>query len=340
MRRIVLGAHALHSGGGAVLLRALLPALAPHLRHAFVDTRFLEEARALAPGVALTAVAPSIAARLLALRALATAGQAGDRLFAFNNAPPLARSPARTILYLRSAFLVPGRPRASWSARDHVRLALERLTLRLGRPNIDEYWTQTAHMARALTLVAGGRPVRVMPLFDLPLPTFAGQQTDTRDTVFFYPAGGWAYKHHADLYRAWALLADAGVRPRLEVTLERSVHVRYLHAAGLGEGDGPDIVNLGSMDRPQTLAKLGQADALIFPSATESFGIPLIEAAALGKPILAPERSYVRDVCVPAQTFDPAAPHSIADAVLRHLGRARVPQSPLDPEALVQAILA
>ena len=45
----------------------------------------------------------------------------------------------------------------------------------------------------------------------------------------------------------------------------------------------------------------------------------LLEARALGVPVLAPERDYVRDVCEPRQTFDPASPRSIADAVRRFL---------------------
>jgi hypothetical protein len=40
-----------------------------------------------------------------------------------------------------------------------------------------------------------------------------------------------------------------------------------------------------------------------------------------GLPILAPELDYVRDVCVPIQTFDPHSPVSIARAVKRFLGQ-------------------
>ena len=58
---------------------------------------------------------------------------------------------------------------------------------------------------------------------------------------------------------------------------------------------------------------------MIFPSTSESFGLPLIEATHAGLPILASELDYVRDVCSPVQTFDPTSPVSIARAVKRFL---------------------
>jgi glycosyltransferase involved in cell wall biosynthesis len=64
------------------------------------------------------------------------------------------------------------------------------------------------------------------------------------------------------------------------------------------------------------------SSALIYPSKTESFGLPLIEAAQYKLPILAAELDYVRDVVVPVETFDPNSPVSIARAVRRFLGNA------------------
>jgi glycosyltransferase involved in cell wall biosynthesis len=58
---------------------------------------------------------------------------------------------------------------------------------------------------------------------------------------------------------------------------------------------------------------------MIFPSILESFGLPLVEASLMGLPIISSELDYVRDVCVPVQTFDPHSPVSIARAVKRFL---------------------
>ena len=73
------------------------------------------------------------------------------------------------------------------------------------------------------------------------------------------------------------------------------------------------------MPHADVLVLYATAKAMIFPSTSESFGLPLVEATQLGLPILAPELDYVRDVCSPAHTFDPASPVSIARAVKRFL---------------------
>ena len=66
--------------------------------------------------------------------------------------------------------------------------------------------------------------------------------------------------------------------------------------------------------------------ALIYPSTLESFGLPLLEAATCGLPVLASELDYVRDIVSPAVTFDAGSAVSIARAVRRFLG---CPESPM-----------
>jgi glycosyltransferase involved in cell wall biosynthesis len=78
-----------------------------------------------------------------------------------------------------------------------------------------------------------------------------------------------------------------------------------------------------------------QAKALIFPSLFESFGLPLLEAAKAGLPILASERDYVRDVVKPVASFDPESALSIARAVLRHQGLEVDPIMPEDPARFI-----
>ncbi len=339
MSRIILSAFAVHNGGGGVLLRELLGAAAPQIGHAWLDARLAPNIAALVSPPRITLVGAGLAARIAALRAAARHATCEDRLFCFNNVPPLIRSAARTIVYVHTPFHFGSRAApAHWSLRDRARLAAERGLFMLGRSNADEFWVQTRGMADSLSRVAMGRPVRVMPLhpFAPPAPSAAPPATQA-NARFFYPAQGLAFKNHVTLYRAWDLLRLDGLTPALEVTLGASVHAERLRQAKAGDAN---IINLGELPHAQTLDRLRAADALIFPSLAESFGIPLIEAAALGKPALAPERAYVRDVCTPAQTFDPADPRSIADAVRRFLGCPRPPVTPLTPEAFVTAILA
>jgi glycosyltransferase involved in cell wall biosynthesis len=83
-----------------------------------------------------------------------------------------------------------------------------------------------------------------------------------------------------------------------------------------------------------------RSSALIFPSLSESFGLPLIEASSLGLPILAGEVDFVRDVCKPAHTFDPTSPVSIERAVLRFIGQEELPQQTASAADFLRHVIA
>ena len=136
-------------------------------------------------------------------------------------------------------------------------------------------------------------------------------------------ANGEAHKNHSNLLEAWRLLADAGLKPSLAVTVSAQLHsFLYGEIARYSQEYGLDIVNLGQVAMADIPGIYQSSSALIFPSKTESLGLPLIEATQFGLPVIAPELDYVRDVIQPAETFDPNSPVSIARAVRRFLGYA------------------
>ncbi len=137
---------------------------------------------------------------------------------------------------------------------------------------------------------------------------------------FVYVADGEAHKNHRNLLQAWQLLAQDNLKPSLALTLSSRDAGLKQEVALATEQIGRHIRDLGQMPRAEVLGLYANARALIFPSTSESFGLPLIEASYLGLPIIASELDYVRDVCVPADTFDPHSPVSIARAVKRFLG--------------------
>ncbi|WP_334160460.1 glycosyltransferase [Achromobacter insolitus] len=329
---MILYAPNVHTGGGAVLLRALLadwPDGKPLA--AYLDVR----AKTLLPvpaGARVHWVKPSIGSRMKAGWELSRLGKPGDIIFCFHGLPPLLRNRGRIVVFLQnrlylsdgSASLLSLRPTA-------VRQEIERRIGRLCRGRVSEYIVQTPSMARDLVRWLGARPdgqpaVWVLP-FLADLTTGLSTVPDIAEWDFVYVADGVPHKNHRTLVEAWRLLAEEGLRPSLALTLsvrdgellreiEQSVAKQDLR-----------ITDLGQMAHADVLALYRKSKAMIFPSSAESFGLPLIEAAHAGLPILAPELDYVRDVCTPVQTFDAASPVSIARAVKRFLG---VSENPLE----------
>lgn len=315
----VVYAPNVHTGGGLVLLQNLLAAWPDEGRRtAFLDAR----AKALLTvpaGVQEHWVHPTVTSRLAGECRLRAASAPGDLLLCFHGLPPLLPNRARVVVFQQNRNLLGLNPLSAFSARTGLRLAVERFMSARTRHRVAEYLVQTPTMSRQLSTWYGPGcpPVRVLP--------FADQFPEPRRGLlvtwdFVYVADGEAMKNHSRLVQAWQLLAEQGFRPSLALTLGPRDAALIERIDEIRVRLGLNVVNLGHLPREELLNLYVQARALIFPSISESFGLPLIEAGRLSLPILASELDFVRDVCAPVQTFDPLSAVSIARAVRRFMG--------------------
>ncbi len=330
-RRILVSAFGIHMGGGLVLLRALAAALAGHPCVMLLDERVRADS-VLAASLAnaqVRYVARSLLARRASLNRLASEATDADLLLCFNSLPPLRRTRGRVVTFVQAPHFVGSVGDIVYPPLTRARLAIEAAWLRHGIANSAEVWVQTPTMLSLLLSRYPSTHARIAPLVDDDLVTLLSARapaaatpatttrTDPANARFFYPADLVGHKNHRALVAAWELLERDGPAPRLALTLRESEWTQLLSQCG--QRMPAAVVNLGRMPRADTLAELSRSSALMFPSRAETFGLPMIEAQSLGIPVLAAERDFVRDVCTPAQTFDPCSPRSIADAVRRFL---------------------
>lgn len=333
---VVLYAPNVHTGGGWVLLRALLAAKPPRLRldtilDARVQYRFGADARA----PVRKWVAPKLWSRLAAEFALHKSARSARVVLCFHGLPPMLPTTAQVVVFLQNRLHLDGAPLSGYPWKTRLRVTGERLVARIFRHRVREYVVQTRGMARLVRewLGSGSLPgVKVLPFLEK-VPEWSAQGANETRWDFVYVADGEAHKNHRTLLAAWRLLAEEGLRPSLALTLGPRHGVLLNEIVEAARQSDLPIVNLGEVKREEIAGLYAGARALIFPSTKESFGLPLIEATQAGLPIVASELDYVRDVCEPVQTFDPASATSIARAVKRVLGmpEARVPlRSPGD----------
>ncbi len=258
--------------------------------------------------------APTPWGRLLAEARLRLRAALGDTVLCFHGLPPLLPNAARVVVFVQNRLNLAG----DGAGRRGGRTALKRLFFRGLSRNADEFVVQTPSMCRALKRCLGDRACKVLPFLDA-LPEGGASREAAKAFDFIYVADGNPHKNHRTLLAAWVLLARQGIRPTLVLTLgvrDRGLAEEIEMAA---RGEGLAIHNAGSVTRQQVFALYRSSHALIYPSTAESFGIPLIEAGALGLPVVASELDYVRDVCTPRETFDPSSAVSLARAVQRFL---------------------
>lgn len=322
-RTVVLHAPSVHTGGGFVLLQALIATWPTDLPlTALLDARAREHL-ILPNGAQVTWVDASVGSRLNAEVYLSSVAKAEDVILCFHGLPPLLSNQAKIIVFLQNRLYVAPNLPSGYRLKTRLRLTVERFVSRVFRHRVIAYIVQTPSMQNAVLQWYGARgpgqpEVRVLPFVEAQyaLPEHNGTAPIWD---FVYIADGEAHKNHRTLLAAWQLLARDGLHPSLALTLSTRDMALKQELAALTKKAELRIKDLGHMPHESVLSLYATAGAMIFPSTSESFGLPLIEAVHAGLPILASELDYVRDVCSPVQTFDPTSPVSIARAVKRFL---------------------
>jgi glycosyltransferase involved in cell wall biosynthesis len=332
---LIVHAPNVHQGGGRALLIPLLEAAASSRCIVIADAR-LGLPSILPHDLAVVRVAPTLIGRLLGEWRLKKLAKAEDVVLCFGNLPPLFHISGNVRVFLQNRYLFGRRDFAAFGWRARLRLLIERYWMYFRLKNTIQVYVQTSAMARELEVETG---IKARVLSFLPVATQLESRRDLKRFDFIYVATGEPHKNHRNLVEAWKLLAKDGLHPSLCLTLD---HEKDRHLLSWVEFEIRTaclrIENVGLRSREDLDQHYRESGALIYPSTLESFGLPLLEGAAVGLPILASELDYVRDVSVPVQTFDPGSPVSIARAVKRHWGMAESPPQPLSPAAFLQAI--
>jgi glycosyltransferase involved in cell wall biosynthesis len=114
----------------------------------------------------------------------------------------------------------------------------------------------------------------------------------------FYPAALWPHKNHAVLIRALSILKDRF--PKLCVVcagvVKKEKLKKELELMAESEGIKERILFPGYMFGGNLRLIYEKAKALVFPSAFEGFGIPLVEAMQFGVPVIAADNTSITEV--------------------------------------------
>ena len=149
----------------------------------------------------------------------------------------------------------------------------------------------------------------------------------------------WPYKNCDGLLRAWALArSDLGERQLVVVGSGRDPeYLASLHSLADELGISGDVAFVGGIPLEETVHFYRAADAFVYPSLNETFGLPILEAMACGCPVVTSDTSAMPETAGGAAVLsDPKDPASIARAIveaaapqrdrLRELGLKRASQ--------------
>ncbi|HET8541895.1 MAG TPA: glycosyltransferase family 1 protein [Anaeromyxobacter sp.] len=135
----------------------------------------------------------------------------------------------------------------------------------------------------------------------------------------YYPAASHPHKNHETLLRSYAALRRAGRIPH-RLVLSGAPTSRWPALARLAEalGIAADVRHLGFLSYADVHRVYAGADAVVFPSRYEGFGLPVVEAVAHGKRAVVSDLPVFRELGVPdAWRIDFADPEQLAAALAR-----------------------
>ncbi|CDH21000.1 Glycosyltransferase, group 1 family [Xenorhabdus bovienii str. kraussei Quebec] len=159
---------------------------------------------------------------------------------------------------------------------------------------------QTYWMKNALSKYMDENNIFVIhPEIDIPLTKNESTNRKNVGSIkIIYPASVTSYKNHLIILKAINKLLTDGVditNLKYQITFNKGEFLLFDKKAKEYKIEN-HIEYLGVLSYQAIFSKYLDASALIFPSYIETFGLPLVEAASLGRHIIAADLPYAHDV--------------------------------------------
>lgn len=311
----LLYAPTIHQGGGRSLLLPLLEVLQDDGDITFIFDQRLKLPQGLKLAGVVHRVNPTFVSRFAFEWRLRGLISAQTKLLCMGSLPPLLAHQGDQTVFVQNRYLIDSVALDNFPLWERIRLGVERWWLCSRAGYVNRYIVQTPTMQRLLAN-ALGKNAEVLP--------FVGSMADVGVTDvdaakrydFLYVASGEPHKNHMRLIEAWIILAERKIFPSLCLTLDESRFPKlHVWASAQIRRYGLNIALVGECSYSDVQRLYRQSRAMIYPSLLESFGLPLVEAVAMGLPVLTSDASYVTDVICPSGVFDPVSSEAIADAV-------------------------
>lgn len=159
--------------------------------------------------------------------------------------------------------------------------------------------------------------IKILPFFFNDIPKYFNQQLAENHNNFLYVADGSSQKNHKNLLKSIEYLPiklSRTINLHLTVPVSNKIILKKITTM---QSLGYNIINHGYCTKDKINSLYKNCNFLIFPSKTESFGLPLLEASFFNCKIVASDLPFVYDIIDPLEVFNPNDPKSISLAIQR-----------------------
>jgi glycosyltransferase involved in cell wall biosynthesis len=186
--------------------------------------------------------------------------------------------------------------------------------------HVDHIVTLSAHARDRLSHYLG-RPERILAIaLGADAVEEGASPLDPGLRYLIYPANDWPHKRHDLLMQTFARVAERDPALHLVLTGGRSEGADLVGLAQAHGAPPARVHDLGFVDDGQLAALYARAQALVFPSAYEGFGMPVLEAMRARCPVICSAHASLPEVAGDAAIVVPSDdPGDWARAILDEL---------------------
>lgn len=233
-----------------------------------------------------------------------------SKVFCFGNLGPPIKLSIPVFVYLHQRLYLEKRSKSS-SIKYRFKWFLKRFIFKLFLKNLDILIVQTNIMKNKffeeITFTEYHIKVKVLPFYKPIVPNYSVERLNN---FYFYPSSGFQYKNHILLLKGFKMFYDKHGIGELHLTVSKEFEEIIKAISDLVQKGYP-IINHGFINRDKLQILYQKAKYVVYPSITESLGLPLVEAIDNNCYIIASDLDYVYEVCDPSLVFDPTNEYSI-----------------------------
>lgn len=241
-----------------------------------------------------------------------------EKVICFANVPPpISISDIPVFVFFQNVLILNSR-RMHFKWSTSLKFSIKRYYIRAKNKSNYTWIVQTPSVRKMVIekLRINSKNIHIIPFFQDKMALGDNRQFLVNSNKFLYVADGVEQKNHSKLLDAWKIVCE---NYQHNIELHLTIPDRFkklINKIQNLKDQGYNIVNHGYCGQKQLSSLYSNCNYLIFPSLTESFGLPLIEAALSGCEIVSSDLPYVFDVVNPLRTFDPYDVSSIVKSIV------------------------
>lgn len=235
-------------------------------------------------------------------------------IFFINGIPPIFHMKSETKVLFQNLNI--------FNTRDSILFYISKDILRsiifnLGKKNVD-IWFVLNNFTK--TILSQYTPsYQSIKLLSLKFLEIKKQKTKLiKKYDFIYPASGLSHKNHKYLIKSFIILSNLKIYPKLVFTLSNKDYCN-MKIDKINQKYGTQIYNFDNLSRLKFLELFKSCDVLLYPSLSETLGLPLYEAKKLGLKIFCSSLAFNHGFTSTDYIFELSDPYSISKIIYNHI---------------------